>query len=473
MAKIKELYDFSIFKNLLIALSLFFIASLPIIVDLPILYIGIVFTGLIFFYLIINQFKLYDFHLFIALILLAILFPSLEISPSLPRIRIEEILFYTFFPVLIISRISSIKLGENGLHFIRIYLIFLGLTIVSTIYGKIFLQVPVGFRDIVEIVTLGKYLIAFIGIYLMNFSDSEIRKILWIVLLAIFFSGVFGLLQFFGVFGIDAYTAPIYLLERAYIVSQRLTGTFKNPNSYSVILVIGHLITITLLFFEKGKIQKLALGLLALFFLMCLLFTGSRTMIAAYGLVTIILFVILFSNKNLNFFSILLIVFFLSITFLIGFSVLTDDILLRLQSGVDVLGDESFGMRIIIWFLNLKLFLASPIFGWGPAKDFFTTVVDNEFILVLRRYGVLGFLCYLMIYLFPLYKSFKSLNHRNEKHKALSIIFFTILLILLITCLTNNILHNIQTMDFWIIMLALFFTSLDRNKSIQNDKKKS
>lgn len=453
-------------KNFLLALTLFFTVSSPILLDIPILYAGIIFTSLLFFYLILTQFKLYDFHLLVTLIFLAILFPSVEISPSFPRIRIEEIIFYAFFPILIITRLSKSKLEKDGLQFLKLYSFFLGLTIISTIYGKVFLQVPVGFRDLVEIITLGKYLVAFIGIYLMNFSDSEIKKILWIVLIAVLISGVFGLLQFFGIFGIDSYTAPLYLLERVHIVNQRLTGTYKNPNTYSVILVIAHLITTTLLFFEKEKLKKFTLVLSALFLLICLLFTGSRTMIAAYGLITIILLLILFSSKNLRFSSIMLIVFFLSITFFIGFSILSEDILTRLESGVDVLGDESFGMRIIIWFLNLKLFLVSPVFGWGPAKDFFTTVVDNEFILILRRYGILGFLSYLMIYLFPLYKSFKSLNHKKEELKIISIIFFTSILTLLITCLTNSILHNIQTMDFWIIMLALFFTSLDRKTSL-------
>ena len=469
MEKIKDLHKNSTLKYILFSFPLFFIISSPILLDQPALFVVLTTIGLMFFYFTITQFKLYDFHFLIGLIFLSILFPSIEISSAFPRIRIEEIIFYGFFPIIIIKRIKESKLKKNGLLFLKIYSLFLGLTIISTIYGKLFLKVPVGRRDIFEIITLGKYLLAFLGIYLMRFDDAEIKKLFWFVLIIILVSGVFGMIQFFGVFGIDSYIAPLYLQEKAYKVNHRLLGTFMNPNVYSVILVLAHIIAITLFFFEKEKLKRLVLIFAVLFLLICLLFAGSRTMIATYGLISIILFQILFSNKNIKLSSILLIISILSITLFFGFSILTNHILGRLESGIDVLGDESFGMRIIIWFLNLKLFLASPVLGWGPAKDLFTTIVDNEFILILRRYGVLGFLSYILIYLLPLYKSFKSLNHKNEDIKIFSIIMLTSILALLIACLTNSVLHIIQMMDFWIVMLALFFTHLDRNLSL--DKK--
>ena len=44
------------------------------------------------------------------------------------------------------------------------------------------------------------------------------------------------------------------------------------------------------------------------------------------------------------------------------------------------------------WSEAFELFLKSPYIGWGPAKEIHSTIVDNEHLFLLRRYGVIGYL---------------------------------------------------------------------------------
>tara|TARA_R110000868_G_scaffold259361_9_gene517446 strand:+ start:50334 stop:51770 length:1437 start_codon:yes stop_codon:yes gene_type:complete len=453
--------NISFSSAILTSFLVFGIASIPFIADNLLLYPVLVFLSILAFYIISNSFKTDYLHIIYFFFFLVILSPPLEISSNLPRIRLDEILIYLFFPIVFLLNPKKFKLNKNGKVFFRIYLLFIGLVCISTLYGKIFLAVPVGRRDFFEIVTYLKYLIAFVAIYSINLNFDEIKRLLYAILFLICVSGIFGLIQFFGLFGIDNYTAPIYLLERSYIVNERLTATFKNPNNYSVLLVIGHIIALSLYFYEESKRNKLFLLSVLIFFLLLLFFAGSRTMIASYLFITIILIFIISIKRGLKTSQVIFITSSLSIVFIMALSVISYETYIRLQSGVDILNDESFAMRIIVWYLNILVFLKSPLLGWGPAKDLYTTVVDSEYILILRRYGIVGFTSYIFIYLHPLVLAFKKIIDHSKEVSFLSIIYFSILITFLITCLTNSVLHDFQLMDLWIVLLAIFLKYVD------------
>ncbi|MFV1882893.1 MAG: O-antigen ligase family protein [Balneola sp.] len=457
-----KLKSFRFLKTFSFSVFLLFLVSVAFIIDEHIVLLLILAAFFTLYYLIVNNFALNHFHLVILLLIVSLLAPPIEISTSFPKIRPEEFFFYLLFPILLITQLKHMKFNTSSLNFIWIFFFFLFTTLLSTTYGKFFLNVPVGMRDFFELITLSKYLLVYIVVSNFTLTKKELGNVFWIILILIAFSGLFGLVQYFGILSIDEFTAPIYLSERAYIVNDRLTGTFKNPNSYSVVLVLGHVIASVLLMFEKNRSKKVFLIFFIVFFLICLLFSNSRTMIAAYLFITSLLFLaaIYFRGVKVRY---LLFIFGIMIIITLGvISTLSDQFILRLKSGTDILGDESFGMRVIIWFLNLKLFLESPFLGWGPAKDLYTTIVDSEYILILRRYGILGFIFYLMLFLYPLYVALKSMKKRMSPE---SLIISIAIITFLITCLTNSILHNIQTMDFWIVLLALFLGEIDAKES--------
>ncbi|HZK10764.1 MAG TPA: hypothetical protein VFD10_00165, partial [Atribacterota bacterium] len=56
----------------------------------------------------------------------------------------------------------------------------------------------------------------------------------------------------------------------------------------------------------------------------------------------------------------------------------------------------SWQARIVNWKVNYDLWKLSPLFGWGPGKVTMTTIVDNEWLLLLRRYGLIGVIIFIL-----------------------------------------------------------------------------
>ena len=278
-------------------------------------------------------------------------------------------------------------------------------------------------------------------------------------------SAIIGLLQFYNIFGFSSLTGPIYLGEKIYKVNERLTGTFTNPNSYSVVLGFSIIISLAMLLYEKRYNQKLFYVITLGFFSICMLITGSRTGLAAilFSLIILLLFFLRFNLKNIK--SIIPIIIVLGLSFSIGVYYAGQDIVSRLSSGVNLLENESLLMRIYAWYLNTQLILQSPVLGWGPAKEMFTTVVDNEYILIIRRYGIVGGLAFLTLYFYPLAISLN--NYSKTRGNKYSLIFSITILFFLISNLTNSIYNHIQTMDMWFIILGCYLGQLTAKDSIK------
>lgn len=56
----------------------------------------------------------------------------------------------------------------------------------------------------------------------------------------------------------------------------------------------------------------------------------------------------------------------------------------------------SWQARIVKWKANYDIWKLSPLFGWGPGKMTMTTIVDNEWLLLLRRYGLIGVIIFIL-----------------------------------------------------------------------------
>ena len=68
-----------------------------------------------------------------------------------------------------------------------------------------------------------------------------------------------------------------------------------------------------------------------------------------------------------------------------------------------------------LWLDAADDFLRSPVFGFGPAKVFYTGVfTDSEYLDVLKEFGAVGLLAYLAYYIFPLAVLWRGLFHRRR-----------------------------------------------------------
>ena len=96
----------------------------------------------------------------------------------------------------------------------------------------------------------------------------------------------------------------------------------------------------------------------------------------------------------------------------------------------------------------------SPIFGLGPAKSIeYGSYADNEWILFLRSYGIIGTTYIVLTFLLPFIKS---------KDKFFKYIYFSVLLGSVLYMVPAAIYHIFQIMPLIMILAGLI--SNDKNK---------
>ncbi|MFY0685230.1 MAG: O-antigen ligase family protein [Balneola sp.] len=455
------------FHYILVGLLISVIISVPVLLDWPVLYPVIIVGAISFIYLIRYRFELQILDFGYLIVLFALLAPPLNLSSSLPLIRPDEILIYIFCPLILLNGFKKNTHDPRAIIYIKIYSAFLLVFIVSSIYGVLFLDVPYGKRDFFEFVTTAKYLMVFFVFSAITIDQHQIKKILHYVLFLILLSGIFGLLQYYSLFGLDTLTAPFYLQDRLHIFDDRITGTFKNPNTFSSVLLLGHIIALTRFLFSKNLAEKYYTFFATLILVVLLLFAGSRTVLFIYFLITLSLLVLGVFTSGVSKKQLSLLIGFITIGFLLSISFLSYEIILRFQSGIDILNDDSLSLRFFVWFFNFQIFLESPIIGWGPAKALHPVVVDNEYLLILRRYGIIGLISFLGIYLYPLKISFSRFWKKKRTPYYFDIIIASIIVSFGIANITNGLFLSAQVMDFWIVLLGLYFAHL---KSMQDVK---
>ncbi|MCK4957294.1 MAG: O-antigen ligase family protein, partial [Candidatus Cloacimonetes bacterium] len=139
----------------------------------------------------------------------------------------------------------------------------------------------------------------------------------------------------------------------------------------------------------------------------------------------------------------------------------------RMTSGMNLEEDGSFLARLFKWQDNIEIWKQSPILGWGPAKASQATIVDNEYILMLRRYGIVGIIFYFLLYLIPFIDSKRAFLRPQVSENDL--IFFTsmnaIIIVFLLYNVTSVTLSNIQLMDLWFILIAILYSRINSIKS--------
>ena len=127
----------------------------------------------------------------------------------------------------------------------------------------------------------------------------------------------------------------------------------------------------------------------------------------------------------------------------------------------DPVGAETFQMRLTIWEANVSLWKRSPIVGWGPAKTRMEGIVDNEWILLARRYGMLGitaFICWFA-------SIARTLSRIREQCQTSEMTAFTIALQAAIPAsgaymVAASIYHSLQLMPLMLLLFGAAFSQL-------------
>lgn len=375
----------------------------------------------------------------------ALLLPVIPIG--LLNIRFSDIIALFVLPLLVLAY-KKTKV-TSGLYLLLTIIISM---VWSTLYGYLFLSVPFSFRDINE---LYRMLIPLLTFWVaLNSEPATVKKSI-----NLFFTVgtpvliVFALLQYISPSSIPLSILNLYgreshvtmLLTRS---NPRIFATGSDPN-------VGGAIISLFLFYHVScynSNKKFGNAIAALLCLLILSFTASRTVIISLFFVSF--WFVLFSN-NIKWafkFVILFLLFFFAYLIWMNIDYVRNGLML-LSTGEN----NSWLARLDKFDEAKSLFLQSPIFGWGPAKAIHTTIVDGEYFLLIRRYGITGLICVVFFLIRSSWYTFSTTITHHNKHWSNSVIHNTFTLYsiaILVVMITNNFFSGYQLSIPYMILLG-------------------
>jgi len=245
---------------------------------------------------------------------------------------------------------------------------------------------------------------------------------------------------------------------------KRMIGTLGNPN-YNALLFIFFLI-----WYAPKKSQS-TIHQIFYFIAFCLLiFCQSRTSLVAFSLIYLVnIFLSQIGYKKALLLTGLVIALFFTISksgILMGSDTKEFKVKDRTRNYLNadmnnISKATSYTARLKIWEKTLTHVKEKPVFGHSPDKQFFYETgnvkhADSEYMLMLFRYGIIGLLGYLALYIYPSIRTLKKMRQyvQAKNMLLLSIAFMTAAL--MTEPLTNNSICYI-----YIFTVALFFQRID------------
>jgi len=422
--------------------------------------------------------------LLVVIMLSAMILPSFPVHPSLPNIRLDEIVLFAAFGLNVLYLIlRRFRLGEQEKSELRaqkrelkvIYIIF-GLMVfsylLSNIYGVYIRQAGYyGLRDVMELVTYLKYFLLITLVVSLEIHKEELDFLSKAFVGGLIFLIIFGWGQHLNLLNMNTWLSPYFNQQHweHLIVGNpaRVLGTFDNPNFFGILTVIAlSFLTVRYLFGETKFPWKLfiLIGLvIKLEFL-----TISRTALFGIALLFSILCVWAFLYYKRDKKTVVKIIALFLLTMAL-FLTASPDFFYRLSEGADFSSSTSFQGHLDRWQAAVGTIWESPVLGWGTQKYVMTTLVDNEYALYARRYGLVGLVVYLSLFLVPFILGWKKLKRRAKlagrgkpfSHQAQFIAaYLAVLPSILVFNFMAGIFYNLQIMTIFVISMGLVYNSL-------------
>jgi O-antigen ligase len=332
----------------------------------------------------------------------------------------------------------------------------------STMFAALVLQQPVGINDAFEIPKVGIYYMYYWVARETRISVMQFHWTYVVTVMLFTLSALFGIAQYFNAFGVNEWLTPYYASTQleGLLSGGRVVGTTSNPNDLGLLMLCGLCVTLLPQFAANMSLSFVWLNRIALVAcLYALLLTNSRTMIAI-GALMICLIVGSSSWKAIGrgrqYIRLIVMLVLLASVVAIVLNSLPQSWFGRMTSGIEYDVDTSGVARIENWKRHWGLFMKSPFLGWGPAKGLVSYNVDNEWMLFLTRYGILG-----TVALFVLGKSFFSSSRlfvRQTAFPELKVLNQSLQLFLVLASLamvTSGIYHYQQLMAVTMVLFGL------------------
>jgi len=459
-----------IFLYITIFLSCFLIGIKRYGFELGILLLLLVIIFFIIYFLFFKDNKLCIKRIIIPLLIMSILLPSIPLSETLPNVRLDFVIIFIAWVLFIFGGFTKGKFLHLRINPIFKWYILLGFSIlISIVFNALFRSYYPIVRDYWEIVKLLKYFLIFALISSIDISVSDLRYYYKIALIIFLITSLISFMQHTNLYNINDTVNLIYSYEKA--TSKRVVGTMGNPNEFGALMVMASSLAFSGgLFYKKKSIRFFSFFCLIIFFY-SLLLTGSR---AAFILFTIAIsfilsvkyppLLILKGKRMLRKFLCVLIIGLIISMVIVKFT--PSDFFFRLESLRNPFNTTSWQAKVITWKYVFNLVKSSPIFGWGPCKNLVDFSVDNEWLLMLFRYGILG----LSIFIFWAINILYGLYRMSKKYSDKEIVVFTIalqatLIVYLINMIPAAFYHMVQTMSIVSIFFGLAFSQYKKEEN--------
>lgn len=324
-------------------------------------------------------------------------------------------------------------------------------------------------RDTLELVRVAKYALVMILAGYDSATARACRKwfiVLILVVTAIAFVQVVAPPDwvFRTMSAFDPSSAKFYAPQNIAAGLRRVTGSFGNPNNFGVFLSAsaGLLIGLLASSSKRGEAWFLSFALLAV--CIAVVATQSFTGLVALGLVLMVgCLATLFRRRYRRRALILLMAVAVAMGTFAG-------ILGIFGSGGFVIGKrltnasyalDTMSGRFMVWTRVAMDMSDDPfmlVFGMGPQKESEGLVVggdiDNEYVMILKRYGLVGFLCFglfvaLTVAALRMSMPFETASAQGWRFGAL-----LMLLVILVSDMTNVVYVNNQLMDAFMFILG-------------------
>ncbi|XUO83175.1 O-antigen ligase family protein [Halomonas sp. KM007] len=374
------------------------------------------------------------------------------VLPSISFGGVSVYLVTIFSPIVLVLALFALR-KKACVHESMIFPFLLGcMVFLSSIHSWAIGYSSVNYRDLVESVKYFQFVpyllvVSFFGV-------SVLRTMHLLIVLSAGWILFVGLIQ---TFGISDFLTYLYLgSESSHIDSvisgYRITLTGSDPNIGAVISCFFAIYFFSLFAVNGSRYYFL---FFLVFFALCFM-TQSRT-----ALVSILFGVGFYYIFYYRFFFLvkwLLASFSLVVVFFFVFYFDLSYIYLGFQYALEG-RNNSLNVRIENILTAYERFLTSPVFGVGPAKSNFATIIDSEYSLIIQRYGIIGVVLFFS-YLFYLIKlALKNMN----THWGVSLFSFSLMSILVMA--TNNIFSGYQLMSI-IVILNIACVIADRERKM-------
>jgi O-antigen ligase len=418
----------------------------------------------------------------ITLLMCSILAPNIPLS-GLVKVRPEEFIVLALMPVILIRM-------RGRCNRIDVCFALIGTsTILSMIWGQL-LGIPFAARDLMELVKLVKYWL-FFRVAFYRWTKRDVQSIICWMMVAVSIAAFIGIIQWKNWLGVGDFTCVLYSRTGKHILSTRIVGTMNNGNNFALLMFTGLAFIVGAFQWCRQKWMIVIVGGLCLF---AILLTTSRSGILGTGLVlfvTVTLSVMWLRRVSWRRWFRWMMIILLAMTIMGGFAIpwlvgefrslgrmsIVDKLEYRQKGPVQrmifrfdmLLEANDVGARRERWERNWKIFQESPVLGWGPGKSEQETVVDNEYLLYMRRYGVVGLLTLFLFYgqIFCFCRKLLHIYPYRSTMRTVGLAIMATLLAYLAVSMFTIVFYQIQLMSLFCLLVGLGYSALNFRVDMQ------